>query len=501
MSNDGFADLLDGPAVEIGEAIRRREVSATELLDAELARIEQVNPRLNAIVTLAEDRARQAATSADQRVAAGDELSRLHGVPFTVKDIIATQGVRTTAGSRLLADHVPSVSAPVIDRLDRAGAVLLGKSNCPEFALDLHTWNPVFGATHNPRDEERTSGGSSGGDSAAVASGCSGFGIGTDYGGSIRWPAHCTGLVSLRPTVGVVPLTGQLPYSSGGPLPPPNSLSMQSRLQMIAPIARSAWDLWEALKVMAGPDGRDEFCVPVALGDPGSVAIDDLSCSWFEGDGSFPVRRDLVAVVEEAAACLASLGMDVRNERPAAIERAESVFAPLRAADGVPDHAELARGREDRLTTNMRWWIGNACDTTVAEYRRLAAARDEVRAEMLEYLARRQILLLPVASVPAFRPTNEGFTIEPDLVFEVEGTEVPKFGILTCTRSISVFGLPAAAVPCGTSREGLPVAVQVVGRPFADHEVIAVAAALEASFGRWKPTAAPIAEQPVDVKV
>jgi amidase len=270
---------------------------------------------------------------------------------------------------------------------------------------------------------------------------------------------------------------------------------------MISPIARSVWDVWEVLKVIAGPDGRDEFCVPVPLGDPRSVAVAELKCSWFDGDGSFPVRQDLIAVVEEAALCLASLGMDVRHERPAPIERAESVFAPLRAADGVPDHAELARGREDELTSNMRWWLAGARDTTVAEYRRLAAARDQVRAEMLEYLDRRPILLLPVASIPAFRPTNEGFTIEPELVFNVEGTEVPKFGILTCTRSISVLGLPAAAVPCGTSREELPVGVQVVGRPFADHEVIAVAAALEASFGRWKPRATPIADQPVDAKV
>jgi Asp-tRNA(Asn)/Glu-tRNA(Gln) amidotransferase A subunit family amidase len=413
-------------------------------------------------------------------------VSPIHGVPFTVKDIIATEGIRTTAGTLLLADHVPTHSAPVVDRLEAAGAILLGKSNCPEFALDLHTWNRVFGATHNPWDESCTSGGSSGGDSAAVASGCSSFGVGTDYGGSIRWPAHCTGLVSLRPTVGLVPTTGQLPFSSDGPLPPANSFSVQSRLQMIAPIARSVHDVWEVVKVMAGPDGRDEFCAPVRFGDPASVRVGDLHCSWFEGDGCYPVRGDLVAVVEEASRCLASAGMDVRHERPRAIERAESVFAPLRAADGVPDHAALARGREDQLTNNMRWWLAGARATTVEEYRRLGAARDVLRAEMLAYLERREILLLPVASVPAFRPTGEGFTIEPELVFEVEGVEIPKFGVLTCTRSISVLGVPSAVVPCGTSREGLPVGVQVVGRPFADHEVVAVASVLEAGFGPWK---------------
>jgi Asp-tRNA(Asn)/Glu-tRNA(Gln) amidotransferase A subunit family amidase len=486
MSETSFDELLARPATAIADAIRGRVVSAVEVLEAHLRRVERVNSRINAIVTLVVDRALEAALLADRALSSGQEVSPIHGVPFTVKDIIVTEGIRTTAGTLLLADNVPTRSAPVVDRLQRAGAIVLGKANCPEFALDLHTWNPVFGATRNPRDEQRTSGGSSGGDSAAVASGCSGFGIGTDYGGSIRWPAHCTGLVSLRPTVGLVPTTGQLPFSSDGPLPPANSLSMQSRLQMIAPIARSVRDVWEILKVMAGPDGRDEFCTPVELGDPTSVRVGDLRCSWFEGDGSYPVRSDLVGVVEEASKCLASLGMDVRHERPSAIERAESVFAPLRAADGVPDHAALARGREDQLTNNMRWWLAGARATTVEEYRRLAAARDALRAEVLEYLDGREILLLPVASVPAFRPTGEDFTIEPDLVFEVEGAQVPKFGVLTCTRSISVLGLPAAVVPCGSSREGLPVGVQVVGRPFRDHEVLAVAAALEASFGPWK---------------
>ena len=500
MSEAGFDELLARPATTIADAIRGREVSAVEVLDAHLRRIERVNPRINAIVTLVAERARAAAQDADRAVVSGEEVSPIHGVPFTVKDIIVTEGIRTTAGTLLLADNVPTRSAPVVDRLEEAGAIVLGKSNCPEFALDLHTWNPVFGATRNPRDEQRTSGGSSGGDSAAVASGCSAFGIGTDYGGSIRWPAHCTGLVSLRPTVGLVPTTGQLPFSSDGPLPPANSLSMQSRLQMIAPIARSVRDVSEVLKVMAGPDGRDEFCAPVPLGDPASVRVDDLRCSWFEGDGSYPVRRDLVAVVEEASQSLASLRMDVRHERPQAIERAESVFAPLRAADGVPDHAALARGREDRLTTNMRWWLAGARATTVEEYRRLAAARDALRAEVLDYLEQREILLLPVASVPAFRPTGEGFTIEPDRIFDVEGAKLPKFGVLTCTRSISVLGLPAAVVPCGTSREGLPVGVQVVGRPFRDHEVLAVAAALEADFGPWKATDGKHEQQVVEGK-
>lgn len=489
MTGRSSTELLAAPATEIAGAIRQRVVSTTEVLELHLQHIADVSPRLNAIVTLVEERARAAAARADRELASGREVSPLHGVPFTVKDIIATEGIRTTGGSLVLRDFVPLRSAPAVERLERAGAILLGKTNCPEFALDLHTWNRVFGGTRNPWNEEFTSGGSSGGDSAAVASGCSAFGIGTDYGGSIRWPAHCTGIASLRPTVGIVPATGQLPYSSPGPLPPPNSMSIQSRLQMIAPIARTVGDLWEILSIMAGPDGRDEHTVPVSLGDPGGVRVEDLTCAWFEGDGSYPVRADLVEVVERAAECLADAGLKVLYGRPPGLERAESVFAPLRAADGLPDHVALATGREEQLTDNIRWWFAGTKPVTVAEYRRLEAERDALRATVLRFAERCPIFLLPVASVPAFRPDPESFAIDPELIFTVEGVAVPRFGILTCTRAISVLGFPAAVVACGTSREGMPVGVQVVGRPFADHEVVAVASVLEQAFGRWRPSA------------
>lgn len=483
-------EVLSGPATEIGRAIRERVISAEEVLDLHLQRIEDRNGSLNAIVTLVEGRAREAARLADHELAQNGPRSPLHGVPFTVKDIIATEGIRTTGGSLTLADYVPPRSAPAVTRLEEAGAILVGKSNCPEFALDLHTWNRLFGGTRNPWAEGRTPGGSSGGESASVASGCSAFGIGTDYGGSIRWPAHCTGLVSLRPTPGVIPATGQLPYSSDGPLPPPNSFSVQGRLQVIAPIGRAVADLWNAMRIMAGPDHRDESCVPVPLGDPDRVDLARLRCAWFDGDGKTSVRADLLEAVEEAARYLSSLGVETLAQRPPGIEHGEDVFAPLRVADGLPDHAALVSGRPALLTDNMIWWFEGARTATVEEYRRCAASRDELRAQVLDFMQDWPLLLLPTASVPAFEVDQADFSIDPTQTFRVEGQELSKFGLLTCTRIISVLGVPAAVVPVGTSREGLPSSVQIVGRPFADHEVIALANALEDHFGPWRPPTA-----------
>ncbi|MDQ1361919.1 MAG: amidase, partial [Acidimicrobiaceae bacterium] len=481
--------VLDGPVTETAAAIRSGTVSATEVLELHLERVAQRNPELNAIVTLAEDRARAAAKAADQAVVERRPMSPLHGIPFVVKDIIATAGVRTTAGSKILEDHVPRRSATAIDRLERAGAILLGKSNCPEFALDLHTWNRLFGGTRNPWNPAYTSGGSSGGDSAAVAAGCSGFGVGTDYGGSIRWPAHCTGLTSLRPTVGLVPATGQIPYSGDGSLAPPNSASLQHKLQVIAPIARSVSDLWEVVRVMVGPDGYDEQCVPVALGDPWAVDLSSLTCAWFDGDGITPVDPEIVSSLEAAAGALIELGLSTVQRRPPGLDRAEEVFAALRNADGLADHVSLASNHVDDLTDGVRWWLAGANETTVSEYRRLARQRDLLRAGVLDFMVNHQILLLPAANIPAFRPSGPEFSINTSLSFRVGEAELTKFEALVCTRIISLLAVPAAVVPVGTSAEGMPLAVQVVGRPFADHEVVAVAHALERHFGRWQPSA------------
>jgi Asp-tRNA(Asn)/Glu-tRNA(Gln) amidotransferase A subunit family amidase len=378
----------------------------------------------------------------------------------------------------LLEDWIPSATAPAIRRLQQAGAIFIGKANCPEFGLDLHTTNRVFGDTWNPWNLSYTSGGSSGGDSAAVAAGCVAFGIGTDYGGSIRWPAQCTGLASLRSTPGRVPATGQLPFKSSRPLPPPNSMSLQAQLQVIAPIARYVEDLGVMLEVMSGPDGRDAFAVPVALPSWKSVALEELRCAWFETEGTFPVRADVASTVTEAARCLQDLGIKTVHERPPGLDSAEAISRAFRSADGMPDHWALAQGREELLTGYVRDWFATMRQASVEEYRRLAAARDELRCQVLEFMQDWPILLLPVASLPAFQPPAKES-------YAVEGIEIPRQQIITCCRVISLLGLPVVVVPFGTSHEGLPIGVQIVGQPFSEPTILAVAAALQSAFGLW----------------
>lgn len=462
----GTSDLVGAPATAIAAAIASGETTAAAVVDAHLARVAELNPRLNAIVTLCADEARAAAAEADR----ASERGPLHGVPYVLKDVIATAGIRTTAGSLLYRDFVPTRSATVADRLRAAGAILLGKTNCPEFALEPHTDNRVFGPTLNPVDETITPGGSSGGCASAVASGMAAFAIGSDYGGSIRWPAQCCGIAGLRPTCGYVPVTGVLPYPAGEELPAPSSVAILSRLQTTGPLARTVEDCGLVLQAIAGPDGIDPNVVPVPVGDPAGVDARGLAVAWMDGEGTYPVRPDLAAAVERAAARLAGAGLRVERERPPGLEAGVEIFRAYRYADGLPVHAALARGREDELASTMRNWFATVTpDPTVAEYQAHAAARDALRARVLAFMEEFPILLLPVSLGPAPRLGADDFGA--------------RFHNMAPCWAITLLGLPSLAVTCGTDEDGHPVAVQVVARPWRDHEALAVGALLEGSRG------------------
>jgi Asp-tRNA(Asn)/Glu-tRNA(Gln) amidotransferase A subunit family amidase len=450
-------------------------------LELTLAELDDANPTLNAVVTLRRDAARSEALQADRALARG-EPRPLEGLPFTVKDLIATAGLRTTAGSLVLRDHVPSWTAPAIARLQRAGAILIGKTNCPEFGIgNLHTSNRVFGDTLNPWNASRTPGGSSGGDAVAVATGLAAFGVGTDYGGSVRGPAHCTGIASIRPTPGRIPTTGVLPHSGIGELQPPNSASFQSWTQTLGPLARSARDLAILVDVMQGRDGLDVHAVTGTSVSPEDEKLDTLACAWFREDGTVPVRSDLQSAIADAAAALREYGLSVEERPPPGFDRAGPVYERLRSAEGMPDHVALLARRDDELSAPMRAALAAVQPVSFEEYRRRAGEADEVRARILAFMQEWPILLLPVGSVPAFPVTrneaSERGVIEPRSAFE------------TCCRAVSLLRAPAAVVPCGTSTEGLPIGIQIVGRPFHDAEVLAVAAALERVFGAWQPPA------------
>jgi len=263
-------DLVGCSAVALARLIRAREASSTEVVEAHLQRIERANPELNAIVTLRAEQALDEAGRIDRTLGEAPGLP-LDGVPFTVKDLIATAGMRTTAGTPFLERFVPRLDATAVARLRTAGAILIGKTNCPEWGMFGYTRNSLFGETRNPVGPV-TPGGSSGGEAAAIAARCSPLGLGTDFGGSVRWPAHCTGIFALRPTAGRVPCTGQLPAPSLQEPLLPNEVTLQGRVQVVGPLARSVDDLELALRLIAGPDGLDPFAVPAPIADSGRAA-------------------------------------------------------------------------------------------------------------------------------------------------------------------------------------------------------------------------------------
>ncbi|MFQ5427300.1 MAG: amidase, partial [Gaiellales bacterium] len=378
--------LLGRSAVELGALLQTRELSPVELLEAQLERIDGLNPQLNAIVTLRGDGARAEAVAAERRAARGRRRGPLDGIPFTVKDVIATAGMRTTMGSRLFADHIPTWTAPAVARLQGVGAILVGKTNCPEFGLDPHTDNLLFGPTLNPLDAARTPGGSSGGEGSAVAAGLAGFGIGSDYGGSLRWPAQCNGIHALRPTPGLVPGTGLLPSDGTLSMLGPSSVSLLGAAQVIGPLARSVGDLSAVLEAIAGAHTSDPRSVPVAARPVAGVDVGALACAWLDGEGAFEVSDELVVTVEGAATALAGSLSRVEAARPAGFERAEPIYAAYRAADGLSLHRQLAAGREDELTDTMRTWFSEVRSAGVDEFQDLAAQRDRLRADVLEFM-------------------------------------------------------------------------------------------------------------------
>jgi amidase len=422
-------DVIGAPAGWLARAIAARKLSSVEVVRAHLEHIHTVNPRLNAVVFATAESAIKEARAADRRTKSRHAvLGPLHGVPFTAKDIFNTAGLPTTAGMRMLRSNIPDHDATVVARMRRAGAILIGKTNCPPGGVGEESWRSVHGGTRNPYDINRTPGGSSSGEAAIIAAGGSPIGLGSDSGGSIRLPAHYCGVAGLKPTAGLVPSTGA--YALPGGLTDPRS--------QVGPMARYVSDLRIALRILAGPDNVDSGVVPVRAWT--APKLEGLRVAWFADDGMSRPTPSIAATVKAAARALGAAGCSVTEERPPSLTEAWQV--------------------------TLGYW-----GQKHMSHERLYARWDGFRSGMLLLMSRFDVVLSPVA--PTIAPL---YKVRPDADHQFSYT-VP----------YSLSGNPCVVVRAGTSSEGMPIGVQVVAGNFRDATALRAATAIERALGGWRP--------------
>jgi fatty acid amide hydrolase 2 len=471
--------------VELARRIRAGEVTARAVVEAHIARIEAVNPTLNAVVARRYDEARAEADAADARIAAaGADAARLAslppylGVPCTIKECFALAGMPQSSGLVARRDIVATEDATTVARLRAAGAIPLGVTNVSELCMWYESNNRVYGRTNNPYDPSRIVGGSSGGEGAIIGAGGSPFGLGSDVGGSIRMPAFFNGVFGHKPTGGLVPGSGQYPSAKGA----------AARMVATGPLCRRAADLWPLVQILAGPDGLDEGATPMTLGDPAAVRLDRLTVIDVEDNGLNAVDGELKAAQARVAAALADAGARIRRVRFPSLRRSFDIWsATLAAADTQSFSVLLGNGRRTRGALELVKWamrrsphtlpaIGLAMLERVNHWAPARAARAvelgrALRRDLLDALGDDGVLLYPSYVSPAPRHYKPLW---------------PPFNFVY-TAIINVLEFPATQVPLGLSRAGLPLGVQVVAGPAQDHVSVAVAQALERQFGGWVP--------------
>ncbi len=458
-------------AVSMAEQIRQGKLSPLELVDAHLARIERMNPKLNAFVQVDSEGARRQAREAEHAVARGEKLGPLHGVPVSIKSSIEVAGLRCEAGTKLRDGFLASYDAPLVSRLRGAGAIVLGTTNAPELLMAWETDNLLYGRTNNPWDLSRTPGGSSGGEAAAIASGCSAGGVGSDGGGSIRVPAHFSGICGLKPTPGRIPATGHFP----------NSVGPFALLGVVGPMARTVADLKVLFEVMQGPDDGDPSAALVPVRWPDAHDLKKLRVGYFEDDGRTPVTAETRAAVRGAAEALKRAGFTVEPFRPEGLEQARRLWWQFFGIAGGMLLRPMTKGREAELSPLLQQfssWVAAEPSHTGETLLDTWIMRDVVRMQVFAQMREYPILLCPVASIPAFRHGERSWSID--------GKTVQYLDAWSYTEWFNLLGTPAVAVPFGRSQEGLPIGVQIVARPWEEELVLAVAAELEAQRGPWQ---------------
>ncbi len=464
-------DLTGLPAAQMAELIRNKTISPVELVEAHLERIRRLNPKLNAFIHVDAEGARGQARAAEEGIASGAPGGLLRGVPISIKSAIEVRGFPWECGSKLRAGLVGETDAPLVERLKRAGAIVLGNTNAPELLMAWETDNLLYGRTNNPWDLERTAGGSSGGESAAIAAGLSAGGVGSDGGGSIRVPAHFTGICGLKPTPGRVPATGHFP-ASAGPF---------AATGVVGPMARTVEDLRLLFEVMAGPDIGDPYAAPVPVRKVPEEQLHSLKVGYFEDDGRTPVTAETRRAVRQAAEALEAQGFVVEEFRPEGLEEIRRLWWNLFGRAGGVVLGTMLEGREEELSPILKQFSGYVAESprlTLDDFMHTLLERDRVRTRLFQEMEEFPILLCPVAAVPAFRHGEREW--------EIDSQKVKYLDAWSYTEWFNLTGNPGVSVPVGRSEEGLPIGVQVVGRPWEEEHALAVAARLERSFD-WPP--------------
>jgi amidase len=463
-----LTDVILDSAVQLASAIHDKKISSEEVVAAHIKRIEEVNPKLNAVVQLSSEIALEGARKADTALSRGEAVGPLHGVPITLKDSHDTVDFVSTGGMKGRASYKPAQDGTAVARLRAAGAIVIGKTNTPELTYSFETDNLVYGRTNNPYDASRSPGGSSGGAAAIVAAGGSPLDLGSDTWGSIRQPSHFCGIAGIKPTSGRVPRTGHI-ISFGG---------LVDWATQIGPMARYVEDLKLTLPLIAGPDWRDPYVVPMPLSDPNAVDIKTLRFATFTDNGIMTPTPETIITVENAARKVADEGAFVEVVRIPEIERSLDLISRIFDADaGEENRLLLEKGNTTEPSPSLRNVLDrkNSDSISTADYARLVIELDQFRSTLLAFMEGYDAIICPVNAYPA---QPHGVSMSVDM-----------FPGYSYTTTFNLTGWPAAVVRGGTSPEGLPIGVQIVARPWREDVALAVAGHIEHALGGWqRPT-------------